>query len=73
MMRGVRSGVSMDLHSAILYSHAFSDGNDDVHIVTDTAMAADVIKSESKTVLSYLKETDDIERSRLEVLVANDL
>lgn len=73
MMRGVRSTVSKDLHSAILYTHAFTDDNDDVYIVTDTAMAAEIIKSEQETVLSFLKETDDIERSRLEVLVANDL
>ncbi len=73
MMRGVNSGVSMNLQSAILYSHAFADDNDDVYIVTDTAMAAKVIKSEQETVLSYLRKTDDIERSRLEVLVANDL
>ena len=63
----------MNLQSAILYSHAFADDNDDVYIVTDTAMAAKVIKSEQETVLSYLRKTDDIERSRLEVLVANDL
>lgn len=73
MMRGVRSTVSMDLHSAILYSHAFLDDNDDVHIITDTAKAAEILKSEKETILSYLKETDDIERSWLEVLVANDL
>lgn len=73
MMRSVRSTVSKDLHSAILYTHAFTDDNDDVYIVTDTAMAAEIIKSEQETVLSFLKETDDIERSRLEVLVANDL
>lgn len=73
MIRGVRSGVSMDLHSAILYSHTFADDNDDVYIVTDTAMAAEVIKSEKETILSYLKKTDDIERWRLEVLVVDDL
>ena len=73
MMRGVRSGVSMDLQSAILYSHAFSDDNDDIYIVTDTAAAAEVIKAESEIILSYLKETDDIERSRLEVILADDL
>jgi hypothetical protein len=70
---GTNSGVSMDLQSAILYSHAFADDNDDVYIVTDTAMAAEVMKTEKETILSYLKETDDIERSRLVVLVANDL
>lgn len=73
MMRGMQSDVSMDLQSAILYTQAFSDDNDDVYIVTDTAMAAEVIKSEKETVLSYLKKTDDIERRQLEVLVANDL
>ena len=70
---GTNSGVSMDLQSAILYSHVFADDNDNVYIVPDTAMAAEVIKTEKETILSYLKETDDIERSRLEVLVANDL
>ena len=73
MMYGVSSGVSMNLQSAILYTHAFADDNDNVHIVTDTVMAAEVIKSEQETVLSYLKKTDDIERSCLEVLVVNDL
>jgi Zn-dependent peptidase ImmA (M78 family) len=73
MMRGVRSGVSMDLQSALLYSHAFVDDNDDVYIVTDTAAAAKVMRAEMGTILSYLKQTDDIERSRLEVLVAYDL
>ena len=63
----------MDLQSAILYSHAFADDNDDVFIVTDTAMAANVMRIEKETILSYWKQTDDIERSRLEVLVANDL
>lgn len=73
MMRGTRSRVSMDLHSAILYSHAFADDNDDVYILTDTVVAAEIMKNEKETILSYLKETDDIERSRLEVLVAYDL
>lgn len=73
MMRGVHSGVSMELQSAILYSHAFADDNDDVYIVTDTEAAAEVMKTERETILSYLKQTDDIERSRLEVLVAHDL
>lgn len=73
MMRDTRSGVSMNLHSAILYSHAFADDNDDIFIVTDTAAAAEVMKTGKETILSFLKETDDIERSRLEVLVANDL
>lgn len=73
MMYGKKSSVSMDLQSAILYSHAFADDNDDVYILTDTALAANVINSEQKTVLSYLKKTDNIERSRLEVLVAHDL
>lgn len=73
MIRDAKSKVSMDLLSAILYSHAFVDDNDDVYIVTDTAMAAGVLKSEQETLLSYLKKTDDIERTRLEVLVVNDL
>ena len=73
MMRGVHSGVSMELQSAILYSHAFADDNDDVYIVTDTEAAAEVMKTERETILSYLIQTDDIERSRLEVLVAHDL
>ena len=73
MIRGVHSGVSMELQSAILYSHAFADDNDDVYIVTDTEAAAEVMKTERETILSYLKQTDDIERSRLEVLVAHDL
>ena len=73
MMRGVHSGVSMELQSAILYSHAFADDNDDVYIVTDTEAAAEVMKTERETILSYLKQTDVIERSRLEVLVAHDL
>ena len=73
MMRAGNSGVSMDLQSAILYSYAFADDNDDVFIVTDTVMAANVMRIEKETILSYLKQTDDIERSRLEVLVANDL
>ena len=73
MMYGKKSSVSMDLQSAILYSHAFADDNDDLYILTDTALAANVINSEQKTVLSYLKKTDNIERSRLEVLVAHDL
>lgn len=73
MMRGTRSGVSMNLHSAILYSHAFADDNDDVFIITDTEVAAQIIKSETDTVLSYLKETDDIERSQVEVFTAYDL
>lgn len=60
--------VSKDLHSAIIYSYAFADENNDVYIVTDTAMAAEIIKSEKETVISFLKETDDIERSRLAVL-----
>ena len=63
----------MELQSAILYSHAFADDNDDVYIVTDTEAAAEVMKTERETILSYLKQTDDIERSRLEVLVAHDL
>ena len=73
MMRGVRSDVSMDLHSAILYTHAFVDDNDDIYIVTDTAVAAEMIDTEKETILSYLKETDGIKRDRLEVLVPNDL
>jgi hypothetical protein len=54
MMRGVRSDVSMDLHSAILYTHAFVDDNDDIYIVTDTAVAAEMIDTEKETILSYL-------------------
>ncbi|MCD7762781.1 MAG: ImmA/IrrE family metallo-endopeptidase [Lachnospiraceae bacterium] len=73
MMRGVRSEVSMDLQSAILYSYAFMDDNDDVFIITDTVMAAQIIKAEINTVLSYLKETDNIERSQVEVFAVNDL
>jgi Zn-dependent peptidase ImmA (M78 family) len=73
MMRSVRSGVSMELQSALLYSHAFADDNDDVYIVTDTVVAAKVMKTEMETILSYLKQTDDIERRCLEVLVAHDL
>ena len=73
MMRGIGSGVSMDLHSAILYSHAFADDNDNVIIVTDTVVAAQIIKSEIDTVLSYLKETDNIERNQVEVFTAYDL
>lgn len=63
----------MDLQSAILYSHAFADDNADVYIVTDTAATAKVKRTEKGTILSYLKKTDEIERSRLEVLVVNDL
>ena len=73
MMRGVRSKVSMDLHSALLYSHAFVDDNDEVFIITDTTLASKIIKSEIDTVLLYLRETDDINRNRVEVLVAHDL
>lgn len=73
MMRGVNSRASMNLQSATLYTHAFSDDNDDVIIVTDTQAAAKAIKKEKNVVLSYLKETDDIERTDVEVLVANDL
>ena len=47
--------VSKDLHSAIIYSHAFADDNDDVYIATDTAMAAEIIKSEKETVMSFLQ------------------
>lgn len=47
--------VSKDLHSAIIYSHAFADDNDDVYIATDTAMAAEIIKSEKETVMSFLE------------------
>lgn len=64
----VCSMVSKDLHSAIIYSYAFADENNDVYIVTDTAMVAEIIKSEKETVISFLKETDDIEKSRLAVL-----
>ena len=73
LMRDTRAKVSMELRSAILYSHAFVDDNDNIFIVTDTMAAAEVMRFESETILAYLKETDDIERSRLEVLVANDL
>ena len=47
--------VSKDLHVAIICSHAFADDNDDVYIVTDTAMAAEIIKSEKETVMSFLE------------------
>ena len=73
LMRSANTGVSMNLKSALLYSHAYADDNDDVYIVTDTVMAAEILKAEKETVLTYLRETDDIERSQLEVLVANDL
>jgi hypothetical protein len=39
MMRGVNSRASMNLQSATLYTHAFSNDNDDVIIVTDTQAA----------------------------------
>ena len=67
--------VSKDLHSAIIYSHAFADDNDDVYIATDTAMAAEIIKSEKETVMSFL-ERDRWYREKSAggvVLVANDL
>lgn len=67
------SVVSMDLQSALLYSHAFLDDNDDIHIVTDTNMAAAVMRNEKNVILSFLKKTDGIERIQLEVLVPNDL
>jgi Zn-dependent peptidase ImmA (M78 family) len=73
LMRSANTGVSMNLKSALLYSHAYADDNDNVYIVTDTVMAAEILKAEKETVLTYLRETDDIERSQLEVLVANDL
>lgn len=73
MMRGDNSRASMNLQSATLYTHAFSDDNDDVIIVTDTQAAARAISQEKGVVLSYLKATDDIERTDVEVLVADDL
>ena len=73
MMRGVNSKVSMDLQSATLYTHAFSDDDDDVIIITDTEAAANIIRAEKDTVLSFLKETDDIDRDDVEVLVVDDL
>ncbi|MGB4517258.1 MAG: hypothetical protein WBI65_06520 [Dethiobacteria bacterium] len=73
MIRGDHTKTTMDLQSALLYTAAFMDDNDDVHIVTDTAMAAKAIKAEEDAVLYFLKETDDIEREEIEVLVAHDL
>lgn len=73
MMRGMNSKASFDLQSATLYSHAFADDNDDVILITDTETSANIIKKEKETVLSFLKETDDIDRKDVEVLVANDL
>lgn len=73
MIRGNHTGASMDLQSALLYTVAFMDDNDDIHIVTDTSAARDAMKKEQGILLSYLKRTDDIERKEVEVLVAHDL
>lgn len=73
MVRGNHTEASLDLQSAILYSAAFMDDNDDIHIVTDTKMAEKVIQNEQEVLLSYLVRTDDIKREKVEVLVIDDL
>lgn len=73
MVRGNHTETSLDLQSAILYSAAFMDDNDDIHIVTDTKMAEKVIQNEQEVLLSYLVRTDDIKREKVEVLVIDDL
>ena len=69
----ITTHASMDLKTALLYSHAFSDDNDDIHIVTDTEMAAEIMRKEKNSILLYLARTDGIERNQLDVLVPNDL
>lgn len=72
-MRGKNSGVSMDLQSALLYTNAFIDDNDDIHIVTDTEQACKIINENQNELIRYLLSTDNIDRERIEALVAYDL
>ncbi len=73
MLRESYEETSMDLQAGLLYSTAFMDDEDNIHIVTDTVMARDAIQKEQEILLSYLKRTDDIERREVEVLAAHDL
>ncbi len=52
-----RSKMYSNMFERIRAQSEFADDNDDVYIVTNTAMLAEVIKSERENVLSYLKET----------------
>ena len=67
------SGVTDELRSAIFYSNAYIDDNDNVIVYTDTAIAAVCIEKEKGIILRVMNQYDEYEYSTLEVLVANDI
>lgn len=67
------SKASDQLRSALLYSNAYLDDDDNVIIFTDTSAAAVCIEREKNTVLKYLNRYDEAEFDSLEVLVTNEI
>lgn len=68
-----RSKATDSLRSALLYSNAYIDDNDNVIIYTDTAAAVVCIEEEIDMVLRTMSRYDDVEYNSAEVLVADDL
>ena len=68
-----RSKATDSLRSALIYSNAYIDDNDNVIIYTDTAAAAVCINNEIDTVLQTMSRYDEVEHNSAEVFVADDL
>ena len=72
-LMGNRSSASEELKSALLYSNAYLDDQENVIVFTDTVQAAAAIYDNRQNVIDFMRKTDGIKYGNLEVYVADDL
>lgn len=61
------------LGSALMYSMAYLDDDNNVVIYADTAMATSIIIQEKDTILDFMRCSDDVEYPSLEVYTSYDI
>ena len=72
-LNGKRSAASENLKSALLYSTAYIDDNDNFIVFADSVRAASIIHENKSVIMDFVSQADSVEYKTLEVYVTYDI
>ncbi len=72
-LSGRNRSTPVDLKTALLYSNAYIDDDDNFFVFTDTVQASALIYKHREIVLDFVRKTDAVNYKNLEVYVADEI
>lgn len=72
-LSGKNRSTPVDLKTALLYSNAYIDDNDNFIVFTDTVQASALIYKHRNIVLDFVRKTDTVNYKNLEVYVTDEI